>query len=541
MNKNKGKHPINTRVTWRLLAGAALVLAAFPASAFEIETGNPDVKIRWDNTLKYNAGWRAEGRDDKLGDAWIGQATNHGWDTGDLVTNRFDLLSEFDFVYKEKHGFRISAAAWNDFAYTDRVTPNPKLGGTTAYPNNRFTKHVERWYKGSGELLDAFVFTRLDIGAMPVNVRVGRHNVYWGESLFTFANSIAYGQGPLDLRKATSTPGVEAKELFLPQNQVSLGAKLNDQISVAANYYMEWDPHRFPEGGTYLGGSDLSYLGGTNAQGYPVLGDLSSGPYRKPGNTGSWGVMTKIRSELVGGDVGLYYRNFDDRYPTMINGGNFSYLQNAYAKDVKLYGVSLSKLVGSVSVGAELSRREGTALATKGSADQLATGNTWHALVNAIAYIGKTPLFHSAPLSVELNYVRLDGVDRQSRPYVNHEDYGCTTGKKTGCATDDAFGLNVAFTPTWFQVVPGIDVTMPINYGRGLKGNTVTPMGPGENAGSWSVGVGLDVFAKYLVNLSYNDYFGGYGVTNGVWNGTANGSGVYRDRGWVSLTLKATF
>lgn len=46
--------------------------------------------------------------------------------------------------------------------------------------------------------------------------------------------------------------------------------------------------------------------------------------------------------------------------------------------------------------------------------------------------------------------------------------------------------------------------------------------------------MGLEVINKYIVNLSYNDYFGGYGVTNGVWNGTANGSGVLRDRGWVS-------
>ena len=119
--------------------------------------------------------------------------------------------------------------------------------------------------------------------------------------------------------------------------------------------------------------------------------------------------------------------------------------------------------------------------------------------------------------------------------------YGCTACIKAGCATDDALGLNIAFTPTWFQVVPGVDMTMPINYSRGLKGNSVTPMGPGENAGAWSVGMGLEVINKYIVNLSYNDYFGGYGVTNGVWNGTANGSGVLRDRGWVSLTLKTTF
>ena len=173
MKKNKSTHKRSGRRfgvgAARLIGSAALVMSAMPAAAFEVDTGNPDVKVRWDNTLKYNAGWRAEGRDDKLGDAWIGQATNHGWDTGDMVTNRFDLLTEFDFIYKESHGFRVSAVAWNDFAYSDRVRGNPKLSGMgeTAYPGNKFTKHVERWYKGSGELLDAFVFTKLNVGSVP--------------------------------------------------------------------------------------------------------------------------------------------------------------------------------------------------------------------------------------------------------------------------------------------------------------------------------------------------------------------------------------
>lgn len=548
-NKRKSRAARAGGIALNLVGGTALLMASMQAGAFEIDAGNPDVKIRWDNTLKYNAGWRAEGRDNKLGDNWVSQATNYGWNTGDLVTNRVDLLSEFDFIYKEHHGFRVSATAWNDFAYTSRVHGNPAYqaaGLGTAYPNNSFTKHVERWYKGSGELLDAFAFTRVDVAEVPINLRVGRHNVYWGESLFTFANSIAYGQGPLDLRKATSTPGIEAKELFLPQNQVSMGAQLTKNISVAANYYLQWDPHRLPEGGTYLGGADLSFLGGTNYLGYPVVGDLSTGPNRKPGNTGSWGVMSKIRSELIGGDVGVYYRRFDDRYPTMVGGADYMY--NAYAKDVKLYGLSLSKQIGSVSFGAEASRREGTALASNGAG--LALGNTWHALANVIAYFGKTPLYDSAPLTVELNYVRLDDVNGDTAAFFKHKDYGCTTGIRSGCATNDAWGFNVAFTPTWFQVLPGVDMTLPINYSRGLKGNSPVPLGPGENSGAWSLGVGLDIFSKYTVNLSYNDYFGGYsmgpnpvavpGVASEVWQGT-NGSGVLRDRGWVSLTVKATF
>ncbi len=541
-------HPARTSM---LIAGAMAALVTMPAGAIEIDVGNPDLNVRWDTTAKYNMGWRAEGRDRKLGDNWVSQASNHGWDRGDLVTNRLDLLSELDVVYKGAHGFRISAAAWHDFAFDDKVKGNPAYqaaGLGTAYPGNRFTNKVERWYGTSGEILDAFLFTRFDLGDVPVNLRLGRHNVYWGESLFTFGSSIAYGQGPLDLRKATSTPGVEAKELFLPQNQLSLGARLSDTVNIAANYYLEWDAHRLPEGGTYLGGADLSFLGGTDYLGYPVVGDLRHGPNRRPDNKGSWGLMATVRSELIGGDVGFYYRRFDDRYPTMVSGP--SYMYNDYAKDVKLYGVSLSRLIGSVSFGAEVSRREGTALASNGAG--LARGNTWHALANAVAFIGKTPLFDSAPLTVEVNYTRLSSVDGDSRAFFKHKSHGCKDGFKAGCATDSALGLNIAFTPTWYQLIPGVDLTMPINYSRGLSGNSPTPLGVGRDSGAWSLGLSADVQAKYTVTLSYNDYYGPYttgpnaladtvpGVSPVVWEGT-NGSGVLKDRGWVSLTLKTTF
>ncbi len=546
MNKNKKTITRKLRKV-HAVGGAVMALAALPAAAFNIETGNPDLVLRWDNTLKYNVGWRMEGRDNTLGDTAGFSTSTYSRDKGDVVTNRVDILSELDFVYKEDHGFRVSAAGWNDFDYEDKVKVNPdlaRLGLNSPYPNNKFTSDVERYYERSGEILDAFVFTKLNLGAVPVNFRAGRHNVYWGESLFSFADSIAYGQGPLDLRKATSTPGIEAKELFLPQNQLSATAQLSEKITLAANYYLEWDPHRFPDGGTYLGGSDVSLLGGQNL-GLPYVGDVDGGRNKTPDDKGSFGVNAQIQSDTLGGNVGLYYRKFDDRMPNVVFDPVSGYLYNDYAEDVKLYGLSYNRLVGTISVGAELSRREDAALAGN------ARGDTWHGLVNMIAYIGKTPLFHSAPLQAEITYVRLDDVSSKTKATFAHEDYACTVGTKGGCATDDAWGLNVSFTPTWYQVLPGVDVTLPLNYGIGLKGNSPAPLGAAEDAGSWSVGVGLDIYSQYKVNLAYSDYFG-EGVTGpnafagnpGIGDSQLNafsGSETLNDRGWLSLTVKTTF
>ena len=47
------------------------------ASATSIDTGNPDIQVRWDNTIRYNLGYRVESQDDTI----IG---NPNFDDGDL-------------------------------------------------------------------------------------------------------------------------------------------------------------------------------------------------------------------------------------------------------------------------------------------------------------------------------------------------------------------------------------------------------------------------------------------------------------------------
>lgn len=166
------------------LAGAVVVaMLSNDAAAFKFETENPDIELRWDNTLRYNIGWRMESRDQTLADTWTLQAGEYKFDKGDIVTNRLNLLSEFDFVYKKNYGLRVSGAAWYDGAYGDKVKGNPAYqaaGLGTAYPGNEFTDTVKRYYTHSGELLDAFVFGRVNLGDSPLDLRVGRHNIYWG-------------------------------------------------------------------------------------------------------------------------------------------------------------------------------------------------------------------------------------------------------------------------------------------------------------------------------------------------------------------------
>lgn len=540
----------------RLSVSVAIAASAGSVAALPIDVGNPDIELRWDNTVRYNLGMRAAEKDDAIAKSVVNQISDNKFDRGDVVTNRLDLLSEVDFIYKEIYGARVSAAAWYDHAYEDDdaegLPQYAAVGVPNAYPGNNYTGKVERYYRGpSGEILDAFVFGGFDIGSTPVRMKLGRHNIYWGESLFTFVHGVSYAQGPVDIRKATATPGIEAKELFLPLNQVSVHSQLSDDVSVAGYYQVEWDPSRLPEGGTYFGLADFLFSGDTvlpfgGPSGVPFQGDAHT-----PDNRGAWGVSARWDSDLVGGTLGAYYREFSDTLPNPVLDSLGAY--NKYAENVRLYGLSLSKQVGSLSVGAELVRRENTALSSVGFAPDFARGDTWHALANVIASFGETPLWDSSILQAELTYSRLDKVTK-NRAFYNEEgnplcpnQHGGKGDAKDGCSTKDNFAMQMSYTPTWYQVFDGLDLTMPMTFGMGLHGTSPVANGGNEGTGTFSVGVGADYLAQYKVDLAYNGFFGPVTTTFNPVVGentvaTSSGSGaLLRDRDWVSLTFKTTF
>lgn len=87
----------------RLMSLTAVAVCILPglAGAVEIDTGNEDFKLRFDNTVRDNLGFRVEDCDVNIcgNGAGAGDVTAHQSDRkfakkGDVVTNRVDLLSE---------------------------------------------------------------------------------------------------------------------------------------------------------------------------------------------------------------------------------------------------------------------------------------------------------------------------------------------------------------------------------------------------------------------------------------------------------------
>ena len=105
---------------------------------------------------------------------------------------------------------------------------------------------------------------------MPVNVKAGQHTVYWGDSLLLggAVHGVSYAQNSLDVWKAFATPGAEAKELFRPRGGLTLQAQPTKDLSIAGQWFYNWQAVRVPESGSYLTINDGLQFGGDS----PIVG-----------------------------------------------------------------------------------------------------------------------------------------------------------------------------------------------------------------------------------------------------------------------------
>lgn len=513
----------------------AAMAVAVPAGATTLDFGNPDLTVRWDNTVRGNLGVRLQDRSAAIDNAFgfpYDQSNALFAEKGDFITKRLDLLSEFDMSYQKRYGFRVSGAAWYDDAYGNRAatTRNP-----SAYVNNEFTDVVKRYYHGpSGEFLDAYVFGRFEPGAMTVDARLGKQAVIWGEGLFGSTNSMAYSQVPNDGRKGAANPGASAKETALPLEMVSAVAQVTDELSLAGFYTFKWRPNRLPEGGTYFAAADTILEG-------PNVG--REGPVK--GTSGDIGVSLRWRPEWLGqGTIGLYARRFDEKQPWASQLNPATNLRRAvFARDVQLYGASLTKVIGGFSVGTELSYRRNMPLNSAGAAGpdlNGARGNTFHALINGVAAFSSTPLWSSSSLAAELSVSHLHKTTRNANLYRAAGTASCTDQPiLSGCSTRTFWTAGASFTPTWLQVLPGVDFSLPMFGSYNFKGNAPTNSGGFEGFKVARIGLSANAYANHTLDLTFTRY---WSKTGTLANGRQLVLGApYNDKGNVTLTYQTTF
>lgn len=527
------------------------ILAAQSASAIEIDTGNPDWKLRWDNTVKYSLMHRLDSAAAALS-AQPSLTTNQ--DDGDnnfgqgLVSNRLDLLTELDLA-GPGYGARISGAAWYDSIYNSSTNNT----GTTAnhQPGNEFTPETRSLMGSKAELLDAFVYTKFDLGERSASARLGRHTLLWGESLFFGANGIAGGQAPLDLIKLLSVPNATFKEVAMPTGKLSGQVQLTPDVSLGAYLTYEWQKTRLIPVGAYLSSSDAMGPGAERIIAGPTTSFTRTADL-EPADGGQGGVQLRWRAPSIDTDFGLYAIRYHATTPSNINtvltGAPPALTPSSYRwlyhEGVRAFGASFAKTVGEWGWAGEVSLRNNTPLASSGQATLstigvktglnnnsnpgYAVGETAHAQVSWIASLG--PSF----LSKEASFVGEVAWNTRLKVTQNEEMLNPN-------ASQSAMAMRMVFSPTYRQVVPGLDLSPSIGLGY-TKGKS-SAVGPGfgvDDGGDVSLGLNAVYLGSWNLSVNYVNFLGKAAPTL-----DSNNNAVYqqslKDRNYLTVSLRTTF
>ena len=222
-----------------------------------------------------------------------------------------------------------------------------------------------------------------------------------------------------------------------------------------------------------------------------------------------------------------------------------------FKKNVETFGLSLSKQMFDISFGMDVVFRQDAGLnpnftagltqrpgATPAdfSADEDdypgATGDIWGVVVNGIGFLnGDWGLWDGGTWIVEYTTSWLD--DYSDANYGGTKEYSEQFANPLIHKNRHTSQIAAVFRPTWYQVFPGWDMTLPASISYGIDGEQ-PPQGSvvHEELGNGSVGVLFLVNEAWTYEARYNFYFGP----------TSNGTtGPLNDRDNISFTVKRTF
>jgi len=526
-----------------VLAAATLSLAS--ARAVEIDTGNADWSLRWDNTLKGNLRVRTENADPVLKDSFNSsgglQALNlnagdQNFQRRGIVSERLDLLSEMDAVWRKNFGVRVSAAAWYD-AKLHRKTQadnDPTIGQT---PYNEFPAETRKIAGNKAELLDAFAFGTWDTGnGTKLSARLGQHALLYGESVFFGDNGIAAAQGPIDIDKFLASPNAQFKEVIRPVPQVSAQLQISPTLSIGGYYQFRWKSHRLPPAGSYFsianmpwGSEQPVFLGGPA----PLL----PGPDQEPKDSGQFGLQLKWH--LGDTDIGFYAARYHDKAGQL-------YFRNdpvsptwfyQFPANVKTAGVSFSRSFGDFNFAGEASIRDDVPLLstanmvydpTLTAQPRVAKGRTAHANLSTLAVFGPNFIAKETSLFAEIAWNRLLKKD--------DPDGVLDTGRSR-----DATAIQFIYTPSYRQVVSGLDLTVPVGLRYTIDGHSAVTQWDARGAGNANIGVTGDYLAVWQFSLTYSHFIGRAVPLVDYSKGYSGHGSFVADRNNVALSVRRTF
>jgi len=324
-----------TKNTQRLQQFAKLPLAlaiaasiSAPASAFQFYVN--DLEASLDTTLSAGASWRLEERNDDLvgvGNGGSGGSINS--DDGNLNFENDKTYSKIikgntDFLISyEDYGFFGRVKYWYDFELKDENRDTDYIN-----PVRQLSSDGDANASGA-EILDAYVWADYWLGDTPLNLRLGKQVVSWGESTFIF-NGINV-INPVDIG-AFRAPGAEVKDALIPVNMFYGSIGVTDDITLEAFVQLEFEKTRIEDCGTFFSTVDyvadgcgpVYALGAvsetTNKLGLDGTGalptQLSRLEDKEADDTDQFGIALRwYAADLNETEFGFYFVQYHGRFP----------------------------------------------------------------------------------------------------------------------------------------------------------------------------------------------------------------------------------
>lgn len=408
MNKNLNKTMVASLVCGALYAGAANGADFYFGEDYGIH-------LQVTSQLSMGASWRLKDADPRfIGELNGGIGGTTTTDDGNLNFGKNDTFSKIikgshDIqLSKDNYGFFARVKYWYDKELKDESRPHGHAPNayTPGAPLN--DDDFADFAKFSGiELMDAYFYSSFDIAQAPVEFRLGRQVISWGES--TFIQGGLNSTNPFDVN-ALRRPGADLKEGLLPVGMAYINAGVSANLTIEAFYQYEWEKTQIDGCGTYFSGADFAadgcfavtiavpdqqaLAGGffADRRAYDNDPDTSRRGDDEPDDGGQYGFAFRYyAAELNDTEFGLYFMNLHSRLPLISairtaipeavgsvfipsaldpTGGSLAALNPTYRivfpEDLQYYGASFATNIGGTAVSGEISYKPDTPIQING-------------------------------------------------------------------------------------------------------------------------------------------------------------------------------
>jgi hypothetical protein len=188
---------------------------------------------------------------------------------------------------------------------------------------------------------------------------------------------------------------------------------------------------------------------------------------------------------------------------------------------VEPYPAQMQTLLGGLLAGRGFSSDNFDFDGADGNNYAGATGDVLSLVVNGLGFLSPSKLWDGGAYAVEFSASSL-------LQYRKYEELASDYIDENDIATSIA----VNFTPQWYQVMPSVDLKMPMSVSYGINGHSPLRGGGDQSLGIASVGLQAEYSQVWLIDVKYAMFFG---------DQDRGSLGNLIDRDNVSLTVKRTF